>query len=69
MKRTTKTIAISIGTFLALVLAAYAVTALFFKSERQGSDFDPGTIFEFEMNNVFRKVARSSPVRVRASIL
>ena len=36
-----------------MVLAAYAITSHFYRSDGERSDFDPGTIFEFEMNDVF----------------
>ena len=53
MKKSPKTIAISIGVFLGLVLAAYAITSHFYRSDGERSDFDPGTIFRHEMSNVF----------------
>ena len=53
MKKSPKTIAISIGVFLGLIFAAYAITSHFYRSDGERSDFDPGILFRHEMSNVF----------------
>ena len=53
MKKSPKTIAISIGVFFDLIFAAYAITSHFYRSDGERSDFDSGTLFRFEMSNVF----------------
>ena len=53
MKKSPKTIAISIGVFFGLIFAAYAITSHFYRSDGERSNIGHGTIFKFEMINVF----------------
>lgn len=66
MKKSPKAIAISIGTFLALIIAAYAVTSLFYETEKHGQDGEHKTIFRCEISGVPESIGEVGPGDVKS---